>query len=192
MKITVFIAGLILVGSLVFAADMSINPVNMGIKDIPKDSIPKDMPLDPSKLTPPQNLTDSASNNQDISQKVKSLVNKLGSTSTSTDQSFAKNQLIKLDKQAVPYLNDSIKNDKRTFTRIQIADVLGKIKDESSVPALAHSAKSPYPVLNKAAVKNLGEIGGPKAASALEQLKGVTKDKDVMKEIQNALAKIKK
>lgn len=169
----------------VFAADMALNPADLGVKDVPANVNQIPVP-GANDLKQP-----AAAAGQDAGEKAKALINKLGSTSPITDQTFAKNQLIKMDKQAVPFLNDAVQNDKRTYTRIQVANILGKMKNESSVPALAGAAKSQYPQLNMAAVKSLGEIGGPKAQAALEQLQGATKDKDVAKEIQNALAKIK-
>ena len=170
-----------------FAADMSLNPASLGVKDIPADVKQVAIPAAPSA----DNLKQAVEDNKAAGDKVKSLMNKLGSSTPVAEQTSAKNQLIKMDKQAVPFINEAVQNDKRTYTRIQLADVLGKMKDESSVPALASTAKSQYPQLNIAAVKSLGQIGGPKSQSALEQLQGATKDKDVMKEIQNSLAKIK-
>lgn len=184
MRIFAVIACFILVCAPLFAGDMALNPADLGSKGLPADIKAPDSSAIGSLQT-------KAAEKADVGEKVKGLVNKLSSTSSTSDQSMAKNQLVKMGDQAVPYLNDAVQNDKRTYTRIQIANILGKTKNESSVPALASTAKSPYPQLNIAAVKNLGEIGGPKAQSALEQLQGATKDKDVLKEIKSSLAKIK-
>ena len=103
--------------------------------------------------------------------KIRIYVNKLNSTANVSEQSFGKNQLIKLGKKAVPYLEDYLKNDKRIFVKVQIGFVLEKIKDKSVIPILEKTATSKYIARNKSAIIAIGNIGGDKAVNAIKRLK---------------------
>lgn len=128
---------------------------------------------------------------KDPAKKVKILANKMGSSISMDQQSSARSQLLKMGKAAVPYLNDVVINDNRTYTRIQVANILGKIKDISSIPALEAAATSQYKLLNQTAVKNIALIGTEKAAAALGRIKSITPDLELIKTIDEALKNVK-
>lgn len=129
----------------------------------------------------------------DLSKDIKNYVNKLNSTSPVSDQTFAKNQLIKLGQEAVPYLKEYLKNDKRTYVKVQIALIFGKMKDESLIPILEETAKSSrYPALSKSAVIAIGDISGEKALRSLGNLKITTTDPMLIKAIDESIERVKK
>jgi HEAT repeat protein len=117
------------------------------------------------------------------------LVNKLGSTTPVTEQSVAENQLVKLGQSAVPLLNAHLRDDRRTYARIRIAFILGRLKDESSLPALVEAAGSEYVALQRAAVRSIVAIGGPRAKQSLMTLRKAARSPELSKEIDDALAK---
>ncbi|MFC1501148.1 HEAT repeat domain-containing protein [Elusimicrobiota bacterium] len=116
-------------------------------------------------------------------------IKKLGSTTTPTEQSFAKNKLIKMGDKALPYLEESLLTDKRTYTRIQIAFVIAKIKNESSIDALEKATNTQYSALNQSAVRAIGEIGGKKAIKTLKSLQNSTTNQMFLNVINEALEK---
>jgi HEAT repeat protein len=127
----------------------------------------------------------------DIASQVKANVNRLNSTQPITIQSFGKARLIKLGAQAVPYLEDYLANDKRTYVRVQIARILGKIGDVSAIPSLEEAAKSEFNSLNKTAITALGDIGGENALQSLERLNSTTRDQECLQAIMLSENKIK-
>jgi len=126
-----------------------------------------------------------------ISKKVKLAINQLGSTIAANDQTMAKNSLIKIGKPAVASLSDALINDKRTWTRSQIARVLGKIGDQSAIPALEQTTATKYEVLNRASIEALGAIGGKKSVASLEKIKTANNDTSLSKAIEDAITKAK-
>ena len=150
---------------------------------MPTQDIAKEV-LDVDKSTGPM---DAAS----ISKKVKLAINQLGSTVSSNDQSMAKNRLIKIGKPAVAPLSDALINDKRTWTRCQIARVLGKIGDQSAIPALEATTSTKFEVLNKASIEALGSIGGLKSVASLEKIKAANNNNSLSQAIEDAITKAK-
>jgi len=126
-----------------------------------------------------------------LSKKVKLAINQLGSTVASNEQTMAKNRLIKIGKPAVPQLSDALINDKRTWTRCQIAQVLGRVGDESAIPALEKTTATKFEVLNKASITALGAIGGTKSVASLEKIKATNKDTALSQAIEEAITKAK-
>jgi len=129
---------------------------------------------------------------KDLAGRVKLYVNKLGSTAQISDQTFGKNQLVKLGSKAVPHLNDYLLKDKRTYVRIQIARVLGIIKDELAIPSLEAAAASQYPALNKTCVEAIAGIGGRFSEESLSRIESSTKDEAILAAIKEAKEKQKK
>lgn len=151
-------------------------------------STPKGM-----QMMPPQQPMGQGkpASNMPIEKRVKINVNKLNSTAQLNEQTFGKNQLIKMGKDALPYLHVHIQNDKRTWVRAQIAQVLGSIGDTSSIPVLEKTAKSKYLALNKNCVRALGAIGNAKAIEALDRLKKESSEKKLISSINDAIKKAK-
>lgn len=128
-----------------------------------------------------------------LAKDIKNYVNKLNSTSPASDQAFAKNQLIKLGQEAVPYLKEYLKNDKRTYIKVQITLIFGKMKDETLIPVLEETARTgKYPALCRSAITAIGEIGGAAALKSLENLKITIKDEALIKTIDETIKKVKK
>ena len=126
----------------------------------------------------------------EISTEIYNLIKQLDSTVPITEQSFAKNKLISMGKDALPYLHKELQENKKTYIRIQIAWILGHIKDPSSIKVLEEVATGPYFNLNKACVMTLAEIGEESLIS-LERLKSKTTETNLLKIINNAEIKIK-
>jgi hypothetical protein len=126
----------------------------------------------------------------DIAQQVKVNVNRLNSTSQMTEQSFGRNRLLALGAKAVPYLTQYLKDDKRTYVRVQIARILGKIGDETAIPSLEESAQSQYNALNKNAITAIGDIGGENGLGSLNRLKAITTDPECVEAINASIEKI--
>ena len=126
-----------------------------------------------------------------LAKKIKLAITQLGSTATSTEQSMAKNNLIRFGKQAVPQLSETLLNDKRTWTRVQIARILGNIGDKSAIPALETVSSSKFEVLNKAAIGSIGAIGGTDALASLEKIKAANTDSTISQTIEDAITKAK-
>lgn len=126
-----------------------------------------------------------------ISKKVKLAINQLGSTSASNEQTMAKNNLIRIGKPAVAQLSNALINDKRTWTRCQIARVLGKIGDNSAIAALEQASSTKFDALNRASIESLGEIGGSKSVAALEKIKASNTDTTLSKTIEDSIIKAK-
>ncbi|MDD5067889.1 MAG: HEAT repeat domain-containing protein, partial [bacterium] len=122
---------------------------------------------------------------EDRTKRITKLVDQLNSTVPVTEQNFARNSLIKMGPSVLPYLEDRIRNDKRTYVRVQIAFLLGRIKDVSSLSVLEETAGSPYYALNKACVLSIGQIGGKKSVDALKRIKERTKDPNLIKVIKD-------
>lgn len=139
--------------------------------------------------TPPARVAALTDPSRPLDDRVRMLVNKLGSTTPVTEQSVAENQLVKLGQSAVPLLNAHLRDDRRTYARIRIAFILGRLKDESSLPALVEAAGSEYVALQRAAVRSIVAIGGPRAKQSLMTLRKAARSPELSKEIDDALAK---
>lgn len=127
--------------------------------------------------------------NSEVAQNVKKAVFNLGSTVPADKQAVARRDLIKLGVQAVPFLAFYLQNDKRTYARVQIARILGKIKDLSALPYLEETAHSKYFALNKASVMAIGDIGGPDASACLNRIRKTVISTNLLPIIDEQLSK---
>jgi len=126
----------------------------------------------------------------DLTKRIKILINKLDSTIPISEQEYAKSELAKIGKDGLQELHKYLLKDKRTYVRVQIAFILGAIKDESSIKFLAEAGKSQYKALTKACVISLGKIGGEKSLEALKKLRKFTKDEEIIQIIDDNIKKL--
>jgi hypothetical protein len=128
--------------------------------------------------------------NDEKAKKIRTLVNKLSSTSSQTEMAGAINQIQSMGHDALPYLGYYLLNDKRTYVKVQITGIMGKLKDTSSVPLLEQTAqKTVYPALKKSSIFALGEIGGAPSVEALKRIRRATQDTALLQILNVSLQK---
>ena len=72
---------------------------------------------------------------------------------------YAKDSIVKMGEEALPFLFEIVKNKKEDVEyRIEICNLIGKIKSKNSIPVLVQLLKEAHPGLRKEAVKAIGEL----------------------------------
>ena len=102
-------------------------------------------------------------------------------------RNIALNALENLGRPAVPALLEALRS-RYVHLHVEVARILGNLKDERAVPGLIESLKEQYPTIRNAATYALAEIGKPAIPDLIKVLK--SRNSDVRAAAAEALGEI--
>lgn len=84
---------------------------------------------------------------------------------------YAKDSIIKIGEEALPFLLEILKDKREEIDyKIEICDIIGKIKSNKAIPVLNSLLNDPHPGLRGGAIKALGEIGDTSSFSYIVKM----------------------